>query len=205
MDKKALIVASGNRNKIEEIKSIMNLLDWDIRGAGEFDGFVLPEETGTSYEENAFIKAKACVDSLKLPSLADDSGLEVDILDGAPGVISSKYGGIEGDSKRNIEKLLGELEGVPWEKRKARFVCCALLILPDGYTHTEWGIVEGYVNFAPVGEKGFGYDPIFVPNGYHKTFAQFEQSEKNKISHRGLAFKKMAEFIRSITYGNSSL
>lgn len=198
MDKRIVVIASGNKNKVEEIKKIMNLSNWEVKGWKELCDLDLPEETGSKYEENAFIKAKQCSEILGLPSIADDSGLEVEVLNGAPGVISSRYGGIEGDSVRNISKLLNELNGVPWERRKARFICCALLVCPDGFSHTEWGIVEGHINFAPVGDKGFGYDPIFVPEGYDKTFAEMDETEKNKISHRGIAFRKMAEFLRSI-------
>ncbi len=198
MDKKVLVIASGNRHKVEEIRRIMNLPEWEIKGTSDLGVIKLPEEIGDTYEDNALIKAKACAEKLGLISLADDSGLEVEILNGAPGVISSRYGGVEGDSARNIEKLLRELEGVPWHLRRARFVCCALLYCPEGRIHLEWGIVNGYITFAPVGDRGFGYDPIFIPDGYNKTFAELDPEEKDKISHRGIAFRKMAEFLRSV-------
>ncbi len=198
MNKKVLVIASGNKHKVEEIRKIMSLHNWEIRGITDFGLDRLPEETGSTYEENALIKAKTCSEKLGLIALADDSGLEVEILNGAPGVISSRYGGVEGDSTKNIEKLLRELNSVPWHLRKARFVCCALLCYPDARTHIEWGVVNGHITSVPKGDKGFGYDPIFIPDGYTKTFAELDPEEKNKISHRGIAFRKMAEYLRTI-------
>jgi len=197
-----LVVATGNRNKYKEIKDILALSNWDIKCLRDFPDLSTPEETGTTYEENALIKAKFCADFTQFPSLSDDSGLEVDALEGRPGVYSSSYGGVEGDSERNIQRLLKEIEGVPWHKRTARFVCCAMLVMPNGFIHSERGIVEGHISIEPYGENGFGYDPVFVPLGYENTFAEIPIEEKNKISHRALAFCKMSEFLRNFDYDN---
>jgi len=202
-NKKILVLATGNQNKYHEIKEIMDIPDWEIKFLKDFPNTIIPEETGSTYEENAHIKAKTCADKLQLPSLADDSGLEVNALDGRPGVYSSRYGGVEGDSEKNIQKLLQEMEGIPWHERTARFVCCAMFVLPDGFCHCEWGEIKGHISIQPYGEQGFGYDPVFVPLGYENTFAEFSAKEKNKISHRALAFQKMAKFLRRFDYENS--
>ncbi len=200
-----LVLATGNRNKYEEIVKIMSLSEWDVKFLKDFPNISTPEETGTTYEENALIKAKFCSELLKFPSLSDDSGLEVDALEGRPGVYSSSYGGVEGDSERNIHRLLKDLEGIPWHKRTARFICCAMFVLPDGFFHCEKGIVEGHIAVEPYGDNGFGYDPVFVPLGYENTYAELLQEEKNKISHRALAFQKMAEFLKEFDYENCSI
>lgn len=199
-----LVLATGNKNKYLEIKEIMGLDNWELKFLKDFPNITLPEETGTTYEENALIKAKVCAERLHLPALSDDSGLEVDALGGKPGVYSSSYGGIEGDSERNIQKLLQELEEVPWHQRTARFICCAMLVFPDGSTHCEKGVIEGHIAIEPYGENGFGYDPVFVPQGYENTFAELSPKEKNKISHRAIAFRKMAEFLKGLCYDNRS-
>ena len=202
-NKKILVLATGNQNKYREIREIIDIPDWEMKFLRDFPTIILPEETGLTYEENALIKARACANMLQLPALADDSGLEVDILDGKPGVYSSRYAGVEGDSEKNIQKLLQEMEGVPWHERTARFVCCAMLVMPDGFSHCEWGEIKGHISIQPYGEQGFGYDPVFVPLGYENTFAEFSAEEKNKISHRALAFQKMAKFLRCFNYENS--
>ncbi|MGC8739047.1 MAG: RdgB/HAM1 family non-canonical purine NTP pyrophosphatase [Candidatus Hydrogenedens sp.] len=205
MDKKnILVLATGNRNKYKEIVEIIDLPGWEIKFLKDFPHISTPEETGTTYEENALIKAKSCAELLKYPSLSDDSGLEVDVLEGRPGVYSSSYGGVEGDSERNIQRLLSEMEGVPWHKRTARFICCAMLVLPNGFTHCEKGTIEGHIAIEPYGDNGFGYDPIFVPLGYENTFAELPPEEKNKISHRALAFQQMADFLRGFNYVDCS-
>ncbi len=197
-----LVLATGNRNKYKEIIEILELPDWDVKFLKDFPDVSLPEETGSTYEENASIKAISCTKITNFPSLSDDSGLEVDSLNGRPGVYSSSYGGVDGDSKRNIQKLLKEMEGIPWHERTARFVCCAMFALPNGFTHCEKGIIEGHISIEPYGENGFGYDPVFVPLGYENTFAELSAEEKNKISHRALAFRKMSEFLRNFDYDN---
>ncbi|HOK08145.1 MAG TPA: RdgB/HAM1 family non-canonical purine NTP pyrophosphatase [Candidatus Hydrogenedens sp.] len=199
-DKKILVIATGNKHKFQEITKIMDLKDWEVKFLKDFPEFEIPEETGKTYEENAFIKAKTCADKLKLPALADDSGLEVDALGGEPGVYSSRYGGIEGDSKRNITRLLEEMNTIPEGKRTAKFICCSMLVFPDGFSHIEWGEVKGRITFKPSGTAGFGYDPIFIPDGYKNTFAELSPEEKNKISHRAIAFRKMADFLTHFSY-----
>lgn len=195
---RVVVLATGNANKLREIRDIMNLQTWELRGIKEIEDFQLPEEVGKTYEENALIKARSCVERLGLPSLADDSGLEIDALGGAPGVISSRYGGVEGDAERNIGRVLKEMEDIPWHYRTARFICCAVLVLPSGDVHTEWGIVRGHITLEKFGSNGFGYDPIFVPEGYENTFAEMSNDQKNKISHRGIAFRKMAEYLEGL-------
>jgi XTP/dITP diphosphohydrolase len=132
-------------------------------------------------------------------SLADDSGLEVDALGGAPGVYSARYAGGTGAGSdvRNNEKLLSELANVPDEKRGARFVCCMALAYPDGTVKTFFGYAEGCIGRQPRGKTGFGYDPVFIPKGYKRTFAEMSGQEKDSLSHRGKALEKLAEFLRS--------
>ncbi len=127
------------------------------------------------------------------PAVSDDSGLEVDCLEGQPGIYSSRYGGEEGNDKKNIDKLLHRLKGVPKNERGAQFRCLALYLNPEGYELKANGLVRGKIIKKPRGEKGFGYDPIFVPDGYQQTMAELDVEEKNKISHRGQAFRQLLE------------
>jgi XTP/dITP diphosphohydrolase len=182
-----VILATENPAKVAEIEKILGAAA-EIVGLDAWPGIVLPPEDGATYEENALGKARAVAREGGVAALADDSGLEVEFLAGGPGVRSSRYAGPDGDARANNEKLLRELEGVPAAGRGARFVCVAALVAPDGREWLARGEVEGTIGVDPAGAAGFGYDPLFVPNGYGRTFAEMTAAEKNAISHRTRAF-----------------
>ncbi len=188
-----LIIASKNEGKIREIIEILDLKDIKIYTANDFPDWPDVEETGSTFYDNAVIKVRALVEAYGKPAVADDSGLEVDALGGEPGVYSARYAGEDGNAEKNTEKLLHELEGVPEDKRTARFRCVAVLMTPDGWMASAEGTLEGHIGFEPRGGRGFGYDPVFIVNGETRTVAEMPSEEKNKISHRGQAFKKLKD------------
>lgn len=192
-----VIIASRNKGKIREISEILNKFGMKVISRDEAG---LPtdevEETGTTCEENSYIKAKAIFDITGLPTIADDSGLWVDALDGAPGVYSARYAGENCSYEDNNRKLLKELEGVPYEKRTAKFVSVLTMIFPDGDKLVARGECSGKIETELRGDKGFGYDPLFVPDGFNNTFAEIGYEEKNRISHRAKSLKKLEELIR---------
>jgi XTP/dITP diphosphohydrolase len=155
-------------------------------------------EDRDTFEGNATKKAIEVAACTGKPALSDDSGLEVDALGGAPGVYSARYApdAESGNDPRNYEKLLRDLAGVPEGKRSARFVCCIALAFPGGEAKTFFGNAEGIINHSPKGQEGFGYDPVFVPEGFSRTFAEMTPLEKDGLSHRGKALEKLAEFLR---------
>ena len=157
----------------------------------------MPEvaETGRSFTQNALLKARAVAAFTGLPAVADDSGLCVDALNGMPGVLSARWSGSHGDDEANLQLLLAQLADVPAGERGARFVCVAALVLPSGPEHLAEGEVLGQLTRAPRGSNGFGYDPIFVPDGFELTTAQMSADEKDKISHRGKALRALAPVI----------
>jgi XTP/dITP diphosphohydrolase len=191
-----VLVASNNEGKISEILDILNMDGWQYRSLRSLGIIEMPEETGETYEENARIKARA-VSSPKrsMAILADDSGLEVDALSGAPGVRSARYGGVGTTDQRNVEKLLAELEAVPESERTARFICCIVYMDDKGHEITSRGVCEGRIALAPRGLGGFGYDPVFLPDeiGGGRTMAELSPEEKNRISHRGRALRSLRE------------
>ena len=148
------------------------------------------EETGTTFAENAYLKAKAACEQTGLPAVADDSGLVVDALNGAPGVYSARYAGPDATDAQRMDKLLHELDGVPAEQRTARFVSAICVVYPDGERMDVEGVCEGSVAFAPRGHDGFGYDPIFLVG--EKTYAELTPAEKDVVSHRGKALRELA-------------
>jgi len=156
------------------------------------------EETGTTFEENSYIKAEAIMKATGLPAIADDSGLETDALDGAPGVYSARFSGENASDESNNEKLLNLLRDIPDENRGARFVSVVTLCYPDGKTLVARGECPGTINRAPAGDGGFGYDPLFVPEGFEKTYAQITAEEKNAISHRANALRILKEKLESL-------
>ena len=189
-----VVVASNNAHKVEEIKTILGavLPHARFKAMGEIGGLPEPEETGDTFEENAFIKAEAIHTATGLPTVADDSGLMVDALDGAPGVYSARYAGVHGDDAANNAKLLRELDGVPGGERTARFVSCVAFVTDDVRT-CGIGFCEGRVGFEGRGEHGFGYDPLFLPDDTPgKTMAELTPDEKNAISHRRHAIEALA-------------
>lgn len=191
-----LIVASRNKKKIREIEEIASSFGLDVISRDEAG--IPPveiEETGLTFEENSLLKARAIMELSGLPAVADDSGLEVDWLGGAPGVISARFAGEACDDLANNRKLLELLEGVPDAKRTARFVSVITLVYPDGRTLVARGVTEGHILDAARGEGGFGYDPLFVPHGMERTYAQLSPDEKNKISHRGKALASLRQLL----------
>jgi XTP/dITP diphosphohydrolase len=190
-----VVLATRNAAKLEEVVAIVGA-EAEVSGLDAFGGLELPPEDGTTYEENALAKGRAVARALGLVALADDSGLEVAALGGAPGVRSSRYAGPACDPQANNEKLLRELGAVPPERRQARFVCAAALVTPEGGEWLTRGEVAGRIAVAPRGESGFGYDPVFVPAGYERTFAEMKAEEKNRLSHRARAFSKIKKYLR---------
>jgi XTP/dITP diphosphohydrolase len=206
-----IVLATNNKHKIEEIKDILSDLktqnscpEFEILTLNDFPDFPKIEETGQTLEENAILKAKAIYrfaslttsQFTNLVSLADDSGLEVDALDGAPGVFSSRFAGEHCSYKDNNMKLLSLMENIPWEKRGATFVCVVAIAKDLDNIKTVRGEVQGIIAYKEEGENGFGYDPVFYLPELSKTFAQLSFEKKNKRSHRALAFRKAKELIQ---------
>lgn len=191
-----IVLATRNRKKIEEIKRIMMGMAISIFTLDDFPGCPEVEEDGTSFEENAIKKAVTVARFTGKLSLADDSGLEVFSLNGAPGTLSSRFAGEAADDRSNIKKLLYEMRFMVREDRKARFVCCVALALPDGSMTAFFGYAEGRIGTEPKGVNGFGYDPVFYPDNYSKTFAEMSDEEKDAISHRGIALKEVQRYLR---------
>jgi len=193
---KKIIVATKNKAKMVEIKQILSGLDLDIHSMEDIGFDMDIDETGDTFEQNAMIKATAIQNLTGATVIADDSGLEVDALNGAPGIYSARYSGDNATDEKNNKKLLEALEGVPDEKRTARFVCAIAVVFNDQTGFTVKGTVEGIINHAPVGKNGFGYDPLFYIPEYDRTAAQLPSEEKNKISHRGKALALMVERLK---------
>lgn len=183
-----IVLATRNRGKLAELRRILDGLDVELVPADEL-GLEDVEETGTTFEDNALLKARAAADESGLPAMADDSGLVVDALGGAPGVRSARYAGTHGDDEANNDKLLRELADVPEEERSARFVCAAALVAADGREWVRHGSMEGRIIRAPRGDGGFGYDPLFVSDGETRTNAELPAEVKDARSHRGAAFR----------------
>lgn len=194
----ALLLGTANQDKALELAALLQGLPWEVHSLREFPELAAPEETGTSFEENALLKAQYYAQATGLPAVADDSGLVVDALRGAPGIYSARYAGPGCSYADNNAKLLQELENVPWHERTARFVCAAAVIIPGRAPHVEVGSVEGHISQIPAGENGFGYDPLFVPLGEDPTFAGMSAEEKHQISHRGKAFSQLRRYLESL-------
>jgi len=201
---KTVVLATRNVAKLRELARILGAEDHgtQIRLAGldEYPGAPDVPETGATFEENALLKARAIADYTGLPAVADDSGLCVDALSGMPGVLSARWAGGHGDDKANLELVLAQVADVPDARLGARFVCAAALVVPAGEVvpAREWvvtGRVEGRLIRAPRGSGGFGYDPIFLPDGFDQTTAEMTAEAKDAISHRGRAFRALTPFI----------
>ena len=184
-----IVFATSNNNKLQEAKSILKDLPFEFIGLDNFPNIPSIEETGTTLLENSLIKAKTVFNITGLPSIGDDTGLEVEYLNGAPGVLSARYAGENKTSNDNLNKLLKDLDGVPHEKRHAQFRTVISFVF-GSQEHWVEGIVKGVILNESRGESGFGYDPIFYIPELGKTFAELSMEEKNKISHRGLALEK---------------
>ncbi|MBP6875933.1 MAG: XTP/dITP diphosphatase [Candidatus Eisenbacteria bacterium] len=193
-----LLVASRNRDKIAELRHALRGLDLEITSALEWPGVAEVEETGATLEENALLKARAVQRATGEAALADDTGLEVDALNGAPGVASARFAGPEQSYARNLDKLLGLMQAVPLPRRTARFRTVAALRLPDGREWVLEGVCEGTILPERRGTSGFGYDPVFFVPALGKTFAELTLDEKNEISHRGRAMRKVHELLASL-------
>ena len=197
-----IALATHNAHKVGEILAILSplvpaLTRADIASAGEL-GAPAPVEDGTSFAENALIKARALCAATGLPAIADDSGIAVDIMGGAPGIFSALWSGRHGADAENLELLLAQMADIPDAHRGAAFVCAAVLVQPDGTELVEMGTVRGRLARAASGGNGFGYDPIFVPDGCEVTSAQLSAEEKNAISHRAAAFTALAPHIAAV-------
>ncbi len=197
MAKVRVVLATRNVGKIEEVAAIVGEAA-EVVGLESASTVELPPESGATYEENALVKARAVARADGVLTLADDSGLEVDALGGEPGVRSSRYAGPSCDAVANNEKLLRELAGVPAGERGARFVCVAALVAADGRERLARGEVEGSIATALRGAGGFGYDPLFIPRGHERTFAEMARNEKNRISHRTRAFGEIIRYLLDI-------
>ena len=194
-----LVLATNNRGKVRELRHL--LPDWvDVLTAGEA-GITLPEETGRTFSENALLKARAAVAQSSLIAMADDSGLEVDALDGRPGVRSARFAGEHADDDANNRLLLELLSDVPPDRRSARFRSVVAVVTPEGEEHIAEGTIEGTILDVPRGTGGFGYDPLFVPVGETRTMAELTMEEKNAVSHRGKAYRAAADWLISRLQG----
>lgn len=192
---KQVVIATNNAHKVEEIRAALDFEGWEFLTLSECDPYDEPVEDADSFEGNARIKARAAFEHTGLAALADDSGLAVDALDGAPGVLSARYSGVHGDDAANNAKLLRELEGVADADRTARFVCSLAFIDEDGTETCASGTIEGRIAHGLSGDGGFGYDPLFLPDEFQgaKSLAEVTQDEKNAISHRGNALRSLKE------------
>ena len=197
-----IVLATRNRKKVEEIKRIVKDMPVTIYTLDDFPGCPEVVEDGKTFEENAVKKARAVSKYTKMPALADDSGLEVYALGGAPGVFSARYAGEGADDRKNYEKLLKEMNSLPDDKRMGRFVCVIALAFPDncssldGRVETFSGYAEGTIGKETKGANGFGYDPVFYPKGHGRTFAEMSDKEKDLLSHRGAALGRLYDFLK---------
>ncbi len=191
-----IVFATGNADKVKEIRMIMEDTGMEVISMKEAGISIDIEENGSSYEENALIKARAVAKCTDAIVMADDSGLEVDYLNKEPGIHSARYLGEDTSYRIKNRNLMDRLEGVPDEKRTARFVCAIAAVLPDGRELTTRATIEGRIGYEEKGSHGFGYDPIFYVPEFGKTTAELTEEEKNKVSHRGKALRLMKEELR---------
>lgn len=189
-------MATRNRKKLTELERILaEHSAVELVGLGDVEEYPEAPETALTFAGNALAKARDAVRHTGLTCVADDSGIAVDALNGMPGVFSARWAGRHGDDEANLELLLGQLGDVPDEERGAAFVCAAALVRPDGSEEVVHGEVRGRIIREPLGDNGFGYDPIFVPDGFAVTTAQLSAVEKDAISHRGKAFRQLAKLL----------
>lgn len=186
-----VLLATRNPGKVRELARILSPYGLELEGAAYEPG----PETGETFAQNALAKAREGVSHTGLPTLADDSGLMVDALNGMPGVLSARWAGRHGDDLANLELLLGQVADVPDERRGAAFVCAAAYALPDGRCEVVLGEMRGTLTRAPRGTNGFGYDPVFVPEGLDVTSAELSSDDKDALSHRGKAFRALAPLL----------
>jgi XTP/dITP diphosphohydrolase len=193
-----LVLATRNQGKIIELRRILDAISngaIELVSVEQYPEIPDVEETGSTFEENALLKAVAISKATGLSAIADDSGLCVDALGGAPGIFSARYAGKHGDDNANLNKVLVELQGVEDTNRSAHFTCVTALVMPDGRKVTKMGEFHGFIAHAPVGDFGFGYDPIFIPQGSSITSAQMSAQEKDLVSHRGISLRAIAPHV----------
>ncbi|MGH9764900.1 MAG: RdgB/HAM1 family non-canonical purine NTP pyrophosphatase [Blastocatellia bacterium] len=190
-----LLIASTNKGKVEELREILEIEGLEVMGLDRLPAMTVPEETGSTFEENALLKAHYYRKLTGMITIADDSGLEVDALGGAPGVMSARYAGFEATDNDRVRKLLGELDGVAGQRRSARFICAAALVWQGGEKVFR-GEANGQITIDKRGAGGFGFDPVFLYGPLGRTFAELSRSEKSSVSHRGIAFRNLAKWIK---------
>ncbi|MFW6720604.1 RdgB/HAM1 family non-canonical purine NTP pyrophosphatase [Streptomyces sp. MAR4 CNY-716] len=198
-----LVLATRNQGKVTELRAILGEagVDAELLGAADFPDVPDVPETGVTFAENALLKAHALARATGLPAVADDSGLCVDVLGGAPGIFSARWAGRHGDDAANLALLLAQLSDVGPGHRAAHFACAAALALPDGTERVAEGRLEGTLRYEPAGTGGFGYDPVLQPLGENRTCAELTPEEKNAVSHRGKAFRALAPVVRELLKG----
>jgi XTP/dITP diphosphohydrolase len=198
-----LILATRNAGKVVELRTILGDagLGVELVGADAYPEIPDVVETGVTFAENALLKAHALAQATGFPAVADDSGLCVDVLGGAPGIFSARWAGRHGDDKANLDLLLAQLGDIAPPHRAAHFACAAALALPDGTERVVMGRLRGTLRFEPAGTNGFGYDPILQPDGYDVTCAELSPEAKNAISHRGEAFRGLVPVVRELVTG----
>ncbi len=196
-----VVLATQNRGKLREIRSVLKGFGFHIRGLSDFKNLPEVEEDGDSFIENGLKKARFYSQLLGKLTIADDSGLVVDALGGAPGIYSARYAGPKASDQENRKKLLKALDGIPISKRGASFKCAIAMVSPDGWELVTEGSCRGRIGFKEIGRNGFGYDPIFIIPRYGKTMAQLSLEEKNRVSHRGKALRKLRRLLKN--FGNT--
>lgn len=192
-----LVLATRNVGKVKELSTLMSCEEWDLRTCDAYPGCATPDEPGSTFIENAIFKATTLSGYTGETCLGDDSGLEVDLLNGDPGVFSARYAGVSATDTANNAKLLKLLGNAPTLLRTARFRCAIAVSRPDGRVFTVEGTCEGRIGFTPRGISGFGYDPLFIPTGFDQTFGELDAAIKNSISHRARACHAAALKLRS--------
>lgn len=195
---RSLLIGTGNRDKVAELRTILAGMPWTLKSLADFPAVDEPNEDESTFEGNALLKARYYAERFQIACVADDSGLEVDALDGAPGLCSARYAGEDCTYADNNRKLLAALAGVAEGERGARFVCCAAFLDGDGEGHVVRGVTEGRIAEAARGGHGFGYDPVFVPDGYSETFGELDAPVKHGMSHRGRAFRRLRSHLESL-------
>lgn len=201
-----LVIATQNIHKVQEIRAILQNFNWEIKALSEIDKSFEVIEDGLTFADNARKKALLVMEKFGHITLGEDTGLEVDALNGRPGVFSARYAGAKSTYKQNVDKLLFELRVIAKTKRTARFRCVCALAFPKTYKKPIVifeGVCEGYITDKPSGTGGFGYDPVFIPKGYSKTFAELSPEEKNKMSHRGKALDRVRRFLIALEINNA--
>lgn len=195
---KKILIATKNKGKVEDFKAIFDQDQIEVVSLLDLDASIDDiEETGETFSENAILKAEGIAEKLNMPVLADDSGLAIDYLAGRPGVYSARYAGINKDDQSNNEKVMRELEGVPMSERTATFICALAFAVPGEETVVKFGKCSGVIVEEPAGENGFGYDPLFMADGFDRTMAQLSADEKSRISHRGRAIEALVKWFDS--------